>query len=137
MSSADATEEVLVFVIHCIDDISCGIVEPNEGKRFTGGSVKRLHHMAEHQAWQAATRDSQSEHFVKKIAAGPMLSDDGMYMTGSMFILESTRRQADAFINQDPFKINGVWSAVSISRYVSRPNGILGMRFDGENMVSL
>ena len=122
-----------LWVIHCLDDISCGMVEPKEGERFTGGSAKRMGFMAEHQVWQAATRDPLSEHFVSKIAAGPLESDDGRYMVGSMFILECTKTQADAFINQDPFKINGVWQAVLINRYVSKPNGIKACEWSGEH----
>lgn len=34
------------------------------------------------QAWQGITSDPTSPHFIKKIAAGPLESDDGKYMIG-------------------------------------------------------
>lgn len=113
--------EERLYVIHCLDDQSCGMEE--RGARF-GGSVKRLGAFADHKAWQGETSDPSSAHFIKKVAAGPMESEDGKFMVGSMFIVEATRAQAEAFIANDPFKVAGVWSQVTINRYISIPNGI-------------
>ena len=92
-------------------------------KRF-GGSVKRMAAYANHKAWQAETSNPSSSNFIKKISAGPMESEDGKYMIGSMFIVEATRAEAEAFIANDPFKAAGVWETVNINRYISIPNGI-------------
>lgn len=79
-------------------------------------------HYPEHKEYQAATSKT-----VKKIAAGPLLSDDGEIMVGSCFILDvQSRKEAENFIFNDPFYIHGVWNKenISIQRYISLPNGI-------------
>jgi len=108
------------------------------GTRF-GGSVKRMSVYAEHKAWQGETSNVESPNYIKKIAAGPMESEDGKYMIGSMFIVESTREQAEAFIANDPFKQAEVWERVTIARYVSIPNGIkqVCVEKDGDDMTSI
>lgn len=127
---------VHLYVIHCIDDQSCGMVD--KGVRF-GGSVKRLSVYAEHKAWQGETSNPESPNYIKKIAAGPMESEDGKYMIGSMFIVESTRRAAEAFIEADPFKAAGVWERVVIARYISIPNGIkaVGVQKEADDMTTI
>jgi hypothetical protein len=39
------SEQKFVYVLHCMDDLSCGMVE--KGDRF-GGSVKRIENYAAH-----------------------------------------------------------------------------------------
>jgi hypothetical protein len=39
------SEQKLVYVLHCMDDLSCGMVD--KGDRF-GGSVKRIENYAAH-----------------------------------------------------------------------------------------
>ena len=84
----------------------------DKGVRF-GGSTKRLSIRGEHTDYLASTNDANSPRFIKKIAAGPIESDDGKYMIGSLFIVEATREEAEAFNANDPFKIKGVWETVS------------------------
>jgi hypothetical protein len=110
----------------------------DKGVRF-GGSVKRLSVYAEHKAWQGETSNPESPNYIKKIAAGPMESEDGKYMIGSMFIVESTRRAAEAFIEADPFKAAGVWERVVIARYISIPNGIkaVGVQKEADDMTTI
>jgi uncharacterized protein YciI len=98
-----------LYLIHCLDDQSCGMEE--RGIRF-GGSVKRLSVYAEHKAYQGQTANPESPNYIKKIAAGPMESEDGKFMIGSCFIVESTREAAERFINEDPFHAAGVWEKV-------------------------
>jgi hypothetical protein len=45
-------------------------------------------------------------------------------MIGSLFIVEGTREQVEQFNKNDPFYIRGVWKDITISRWVSLPNGI-------------
>ena len=125
-----------MYVIHCLDDLSCGMVD--KGTRF-GGSVKRMAVYAEHKAWQAETSNPDSPNFIKKIAAGPMESEDGKYMIGSNFIVESTRSAAEAFNKQDIFSITGVWASVTINRWISIPNGIKSVKMhkDGDDMSTI
>ncbi len=114
------SSEKALYIIHCQDDLSCGMVD--KGERF-GGSVKRIGCYADHKAYLAQTSDPNSPNFIKKIAAGPMETEDLKYMLGSFFIVESTREEAEAFNQNDPFYKNGVWKDVravftlSISRF--------------------
>ena len=103
-----------LYVIHCLDDQSCGMTQGAFGDTRFGGSIKRIGAYAEHKAWQGETSNPESPNFIKKICAGPMESEDGKYMIGSCFIVEATRVQAEAFIANDPFKAAGVWEQVSI-----------------------
>ncbi|MCB1684970.1 MAG: YciI family protein [Pseudomonadales bacterium] len=50
--------------------------------------------------------------------AGPMLSDDGQKMCGSMFILEAPDRAAvEAFNRADPYTGAGLWERVVIHAF--------------------
>jgi len=135
-TSTSSDEPVFLYVIHCLDDQTCGMID--KGARF-GGSVKRLEVYAEHKLWQGETSSPTSPHYIKKISAGPMESDDGKFMIGSMFIVEATRSAAEAFIHNDIFFKTGVWASVSINRYISIPNGIqrVHVHKDGDDMTSI
>ena len=142
-SSSSNNEYYGLYVIHCIDDQSCGMIDNDALKgcsntRF-GGSVKRMSVYTEHKTWQGETSNPNSPHYIKKIAAGPMESEDGKYMIGSMFIVESTLKQAQAFIDQDPFKAANVWEKISINRYISIPNGINEVKCekDGDDITTI
>jgi uncharacterized protein YciI len=126
----------LMYIIHCIDDPTCGLEE--RGVRF-GGSVKRLSVYTEHRAYQGETSDPNSSKFIRKIAAGPMESDCGKYMIGSCFIVEATKEEATRFNEEDPFFAAKVWGQITISRWVSIPNGIkpVSAHKDGDDMTSL
>lgn len=130
------SEPTYLYVIHCLDDQSCGMED--RGIRF-GGSTKRLSVYAEHKAWQGETSNPESPSYIKKISAGPLESDDGKFMIGSMFVVESTRSQAESFIQNDPFKSAGVWERIHIARYISIPNGIkhVSVEKDGEDMTTI
>lgn len=125
-----------MYIIHCIDDPSCGLEE--RGHRF-GGSVKRLSVYVEHRAYQGETSDPLSLKFIRKIAAGPMESDCGKYMIGSCFIVEATKDEATRFNQEDPFFAAKVWGQISISKWVSIPNGIkpVTVAKDGDDLKSV
>jgi uncharacterized protein YciI len=39
-------------------------------------------------------------------------SEDGKFMVGSLFIVEATKEEAESFIRNDPFSIQGIWEKV-------------------------
>ena len=39
-------------------------------------------------------------------------SEDGKFMLGSLFIVEATKEEAESFIRNDPFSIQGIWEKV-------------------------
>ena len=85
----------------------------DKGNRF-GGSTKRIAVHPEHKQYLASTNEVESSSYIKKIAAGPIESDCGKYMIGSIFIVEATKEQAEAFNANDPFRLQGVWQTVTI-----------------------
>jgi hypothetical protein len=59
------------------------------------------------------------EGFTKEIVlAGPLLTDDGQTMIGSLFILEvPSRKEAEAFAAGDPYRKAGVFGSVTITAW--------------------
>jgi uncharacterized protein len=59
------------------------------------------------------------EGFAKELVlAGPLLTDDGQTMIGSLFIAEfPSRREAEAFAANDPFRKAGVFGGVTITAW--------------------
>ena len=125
-----------MYLVHCLDDQSCGMVD--KGDRF-GGSVKRLAVYAEHRQYQGETSDPTDTKYIHKIAAGPLESEDGKYMIGSSFILYCTREEAERFNREDIFYKTGVWEKVTVTRWVSIPNGVKPVKkvMDGDNPLSV
>jgi uncharacterized protein YciI len=55
------------------------------------------------------------------IISGPLQSDDGDTMIGSLFLIESpSRAEVEAFTKADPFTVAGVWGEVTITRFHRR-----------------
>jgi uncharacterized protein YciI len=53
--------------------------------------------------------------------SGPLQSDDGEIMVGSLFIIEAPDRDAiKRFTEADPFHQEGVWGHVHITRFHRR-----------------
>lgn len=100
--------------------------------------MKRMEFLTEHRAAQARSLLPESDNYIRKIGSGPMESDDGKYMIGSMFIVDSTREEIDRFLQNDPFKVHGVWGQITVTRWMSMPNGIKAVRVekDGDDMNS-
>ena len=49
---------------------------------------------------------------------GPLLSDDGEMMVGSLIIKEFTgRAEAQAFVDAEPYNVAGLFESVTIRRY--------------------
>jgi uncharacterized protein YciI len=82
----------------------------------------RLDHYADHRAFV----EDQETQGISVILSGPLQSDDGEVMTGSLFVLEANDRAAiDAFVKNDPFTLEGVWGEVRISRFHPRKGRVL------------
>jgi uncharacterized protein len=70
-----------------------------------------------HKAFLAAT----AAHGVSMVMSGPLVSDDGQTMVGSLMILEAADRAAiEVFHRADPFYAAGIWEKVSITAFVKR-----------------
>jgi uncharacterized protein YciI len=77
----------------------------------------RLEHYAAHRSY-VETADIGG---VQVVLSGPLQTDDGESMIGSLFIVEAeTRNAVTAFTESDPFRIFGVWGPVMISRFHKR-----------------
>lgn len=51
-----------------------------------------------------ATANPEDPRFIDKVSAGPMVEEDGKYMVGSFFLVSATREEAQAYVDNDPFK---------------------------------
>ena len=77
----------------------------------------RLAHYDAHKAFLADT----SAFSVRIVMSGPLMSDDGERMIGSLFLVEAAdRASVEAFNRADPFHAAGIWRAVTITRFLSR-----------------
>lgn len=55
------------------------------------------------------------------VMSGPLQTDDGEVMTGSLLLLEAPDREAvDRFVAEDPFTREGIWGDVNVSRFYRR-----------------
>jgi hypothetical protein len=115
MSSSSSSEQHL-YVIYCVDGQCDQLMEDPHGGRRQGGA-KRMSCYDDHLAYQVATSSPNHDCFINKVAAVPMLADDGITMIGSCFLIKATRGDCERFIQQDPFFVNKVWESVSISRF--------------------
>jgi len=56
------------------------------------------------------------EHIDKVIVAGPLLTEDGSGMIGSMLVMEfASRAEADAFVAGDPYGKAGLFQSVTVT----------------------
>lgn len=90
-----------------------------------GGLERRLEHYAAHRAFIEAQDDLGD---VTVIMSGPLQTDDGETMIGSMLLIEApTREEVDRFVAKDPFMRAGVWGDVSIARFYRRHGSARGL----------
>jgi uncharacterized protein YciI len=76
-----------------------------------------MEYYAEHRAF---AEDADS-YCVKIIMSGPLQSDDGERMTGSLFLVEAPDRAAvEAFVADNPFTKHKIWGEVSVRRFYRR-----------------
>jgi uncharacterized protein YciI len=77
----------------------------------------RLEHYAAHRSYVEGAESGG----VRVLVSGPLQTDDGESMLGSLFIVEAEDREAvTAFTNADPFQIFGVWGEVAVTRFHKR-----------------
>lgn len=90
----------MLFVIHALDHDDMREV--------------RLQHYDNHKSYLADAS-------VKSVISGPLMSEDGETMIGSMFIVDAPDRAAvEAFNKADPFHQAGIWRSVDIHRFSMR-----------------
>src|SRR5437870_13918211 len=62
--------------------------------------------------------DQAEQYNVDVATAGTLVADDGETPIGSIFVIDAKDRAVvDAFVNSDPYHVNGVWGAVQIHVY--------------------
>jgi uncharacterized protein YciI len=77
----------------------------------------RLEHYAAHRAYVEAAEAGG----IRVVLSGPLQSDDGEMMIGSLFIIEAENRERiAAFTAADPFTIHRVWASVNVARFHKR-----------------
>jgi uncharacterized protein YciI len=82
-----------------------------------GALPLRLEQSAAHRAYV----ETESDHGLSIVMSGPLQSDDGEIMTGSLFVLDAPdRATVEAFVTADPFARSGVWGEVKITRFHRR-----------------
>ena len=58
---------------------------------------------------------------VKIVMSGPLVSDDGQTMIGSLFLVEAPgRTEVEAFNRADPFAAANIWQKVTITGFLRR-----------------
>jgi uncharacterized protein YciI len=93
----------VLFVLHAIDR--------------RGALPKRLSNYDAHKAFLSDT----SAHGVKIVMSGPLTSDDGETMIGSLFVIEAPDRAAvERFNAADPFFAADIWEKVTITGFIRR-----------------
>ncbi len=88
------------FIVHCLD--------------ATDALPRRLEHYEAHKAYLGTAP-------VRILVSGPLMSDDGETMIGSLFLIEAgTKAAVEAFNAADPFSRAGVWAEIRIHRFLKR-----------------
>ena len=93
----------MLFAIHAVDR--------------AGALPTRLANYDAHKAFLSDT----SRFDVKIVMSGPLVSDDGQTMIGSLFLIEAPgRNEVEAFNHADPFAAAGIWEKVTITGFLRR-----------------
>jgi uncharacterized protein YciI len=88
------------FIVHCLD--------------APDALPRRLEHYEAHKAYLSTAP-------VRILVSGPLTSDDGETMIGSLFLIEANAKAAvEAFNAGDPFRRNGIWSEIRIHCFLKR-----------------
>lgn len=90
----------MLFIVHCLD-------------HQDALPVRMEHYLAHREYLASAT--------VEIVMSGPLVSDDGETMIGSLFLIEAPGRAAvEAFNQADPFHHAGIWDSVHIHAFDKR-----------------
>lgn len=93
----------MLFAIHAVDR--------------AGALPTRLANYDAHKTFLSDT----SPFGVKIVMSGPLVSDDGATMIGSLFLIEAPgRAEVEAFNRGDPFAAAGIWEKVTITGFLRR-----------------
>lgn len=93
----------MLFAIHALD-------RPN-------ALSTRLANYDAHKAFLSDTSRFGS----KIVMSGPLTSDDGQTMIGSLFLIEApSRTEVEAFHQADPFFTAGIWEKTSVTGFLRR-----------------
>ncbi|PSO31905.1 YciI family protein [Bradyrhizobium sp. MOS002] len=93
----------MLFAIHALDR--------------AGALPARLANYDAHKAFLSDT----TRFGVKIVMSGPLVSDDGERMIGSLFLIEAPgRRDVEAFNRADPFAAADIWDKVTITGFLRR-----------------
>jgi uncharacterized protein YciI len=93
----------MLFAIHALDR--------------AGALSTRLANYDAHKAFLSDT----SRFDVTIVMSGPLTSDDGQAMIGSLFLIEAPgRAEVEAFHRADPFAAAGIWDKISITAFLRR-----------------
>jgi uncharacterized protein len=93
----------MLFAIHALDR--------------AGASQARLSNYDAHKAFLSDTKP----YGVTIVISGPLVSDDGQHMIGSLFLVEApSRAEVESFHHADPFFAAGIWEKVSITGFLRR-----------------
>lgn len=88
------------FIVHCLD--------------APDALPRRLEHYEAHKAYLSSAP-------VRILVSGPLMSDDGETMIGSLFLIDAnTKAAVEAFNAADPFRRAGVWAEIRIHRFLKR-----------------
>ncbi|MEK9968433.1 MAG: YciI family protein [Ferrovibrio sp.] len=88
------------FIVHCLD--------------ATDALPRRLANYEAHKTYLSAAP-------VRILVSGPLMSDDGETMIGSLFLIEAESKAAvEAFNAADPFRQASVWADIRIHRFLKR-----------------
>jgi uncharacterized protein len=89
-----------LYVIHALDK--------------PGRLQTRLDNYSAHRAHLAGAEAAG----IRIAASGPLVTEDGLAMIGSLFIVEAeSENAARAFNAGDPFALSGLWDKVDIRRF--------------------
>ncbi|MCK1736835.1 YciI family protein [Bradyrhizobium sp. 138] len=93
----------MLFAIHAVDR--------------AGALPTRLANYDAHKTFLSDT----SRFGVKIVMSGPLVSDDGQTMIGSLFLIEAPgRSEVEAFNHADPFAAADIWEKVTITGFLRR-----------------
>ena len=93
----------MLFAIHALDR--------------AGALPARLANYDAHKAFLSDT----TRFGVKIVMSGPLVSDDGERMIGSLFLIEAPgRSDVEAFNRADPFAAADIWDKVTITGFLRR-----------------
>lgn len=88
------------FIVHCLD--------------AADALPRRLENYEAHKAYLSTAP-------VSILVSGPLMSDDGETMIGSLFLIEAdTKAAVEAFNAADPFYRAGIWAEIRIHRFLKR-----------------